>query len=656
MDQNYQTVELDLHSGITTNAPLHVIGPHLWKAQNAVWEYRYPRSEGPGPWFLRQPINFAYKTTTAYTNATSFRDIGYTKNTTTGLKILVLGADNGSPYPTYKCWPSGGGSALAFDAGISPSPFTVDSTRKTPGCSVYWSTPGNYPNSNATTGVIALVYATGASNTITRASGSFVTDGFVTGRQLTVSKSNKNNGTYTITNVTATVITVSETLTAESTGTSKLDSNSTLPDGVGAFIFSHPEGNHIYYLMDDSTTIYSLTQKVPNCPEGALAMALHLDRVWFATEAPNTSGSASLVYTTDPFDISTVRPESVIKIPGRVRCMIPGQFGAIDVSGVPHLIIGTSSGVWCLDGDPLYGGAAQSSLRQLTPGVGIGSQYAAAVTPYGVFFLGTDGDLWLIPPGCQTVVSVGQPIRNVLGVNNVTGAVTSLGNYNNTDSLLWFDPYLYIYPGGETAHYYIAEPAKNSITFWGPGTIDPAFGSSREAIVRSPETAELYVGYGSNKEGVHIVNSIDVTPTAGAARFVTFDEYVQPTGSYPNGTRTGHASYIQSGLITVPAHLVQIERVILETLKIPSVSGTTVVWTVQVYDEKGNGPSTGKLYPEEAITTGTYLQNVIATQHFIFPNPLPASRGLTIKISATSGASLALQRVLVKFRTTPAEF
>jgi hypothetical protein len=601
---------------------------------------------------LRQPIIFAEKSTTSYTDAAAFRDLGYTYNTSiisAPTYLVVMGADTTSPNPVYRCWKASGGSALSFDSGVGT--FTIDTSKKRPGCSVYWANPGNYPGGAVTSGTIGLDYDA-ATRTITRASGSFVTDGFVTGRTITVTKSTRNNGTYTLTNVTALVLTVTENLVDETVGTSQVDSESATPVGTGALIFSHIDGDQVYYLMDDASVVKSLTDDVTNCPEGATALALHLDRLWLATLPSGSAGQVSHVYYTDPLDLNAIRTTSVLTIPGYVLCLIPGQFGATDVSGVPHLVIGTDQGVWCLDGDPQLGGGLQANLRQLTNGVGILSPLAAAVTPYGVFFLGTDGDLWNIPPGCQSVAAVGQPIRNVLGINNYTGDVDSIASNKPTGSLVWFDPYLYIFPGGETTHAYLAEPSPRGIAFWGPITMSSNL-DSREAIVKAPPVGTLYIQSGSSKMGAHLVHSIDVTPTTGAARFLTFDEFVTPTGSYPNGTSLNRASYVQSGLITVPGHRVQATRVTLETLRIPATSAPqTVVWRVDVQDERGNTVQ-GFLHPEPAVAAGTYAQTITATQHFTIPT-LPASRGIMVKISASTEANLALQRAWVEVHTTPA--
>lgn len=65
--------------------------------------------------------------------------------------------------------------------------------------------------------------AYGSTSTITRASGSFITDGFKVGGQVTITGSTSNDGTYELTAVAATTLTVSGTpLTVEAWGTSEI--------------------------------------------------------------------------------------------------------------------------------------------------------------------------------------------------------------------------------------------------------------------------------------------------------------------------------------------------------------------------------------------------------------------------------------------------
>lgn len=58
--------------------------------------------------------------------------------------------------------------------------------------------------------------------TITRSTGSFITDGFKVGGQITILNSSTNDGTYTLTAVSATSMTISTTWTAEAWGTTEI--------------------------------------------------------------------------------------------------------------------------------------------------------------------------------------------------------------------------------------------------------------------------------------------------------------------------------------------------------------------------------------------------------------------------------------------------
>ncbi len=70
----------------------------------------------------------------------------------------------------------------------------------------------SYLNMKATTGSLSVVFdATATTNTITRTTGSFITDGFVVGNRVTTT-SDTNYGPLTITVVAALVLTVSETV------------------------------------------------------------------------------------------------------------------------------------------------------------------------------------------------------------------------------------------------------------------------------------------------------------------------------------------------------------------------------------------------------------------------------------------------------------
>lgn len=420
------------------------------------------------------------------------------------------------------------------------------------------------------------------------------------------------------------------------------------PSADAVLVFSHPLATHVYYLLDAAASIRSLTTDTTNCPAGAAALAVHLDRLWLLQA--NATGTSKIWYT-DPFNLDAIRTTNVVQVVGYGTCLIPGQYGAIDTSGVPHLIIGTVNAVYVLDGDPQLGGGLQADLRTLTEGVGMASSHVAALTPYGVFYLATDGNLWHIPLGCQAAVPVGESMRNVLGTNNLTGVLDE-----ETGSVVWLNPYLYVYPGGETGYCYIAEPTVDGIArWWGPVRGDTVNTAQREAVVRAPrDNLSLHSPSGAQVTSLH---SVDVTPVAAAARYLAFDPRTAQTGSYPGGANTNRAPSIQTGLINVPGHQVQPVRVILETMGIPAVSGNPAVWSVTLVDEKGTAYQAVRV-PEAVPAVGTGdNSSFVAVQHFIIPGTgMPKCRAFSVVVATTFGTNLALHRALVEMHVTPEQF
>lgn len=424
------------------------------------------------------------------------------------------------------------------------------------------------------------------------------------------------------------------------------DPNGGAPTSDAVLVFSHPLATHVYYLLDAGASIRSLTSDTTNCPAGAAALAIHLDRLWLLQA--NATGTSKVWYT-DPLNLDSIRTTNVVQVIGYGTCLIPGQYGAIDTSGVPHLIIGTKNAIYVLDGDPQLGGGLQADLRTLTEGVGMANSHCAALTPYGVFFLATDGNLWHIPLGCQTATPVGEATRNVLGTNNLTGVLD-----DEVDSVVWLNPYLYVFPGGETGYFYIAEPTVEGIArWWGPVRGDQVNTAARQAVIRAPrENLSIHAPSGAQVTSLH---SVDGTPVAAAARYLAFDPRTAQTGAYPNGANTNRTPTIRTGLINVPGHRVQPVRVILETMAIPAVSGNPAVWIVTLTDEKGTA-YTATLTPESSPPTGTGDDSTaVYTQHFSVPG-MPASRAFSVIITTAAGTNLALHRASVEMHVTPAQF
>lgn len=420
------------------------------------------------------------------------------------------------------------------------------------------------------------------------------------------------------------------------------DPNGGADTSDGVTVFSHYFGTHVYYLLDSASSIRSLTTDVSGCPAGAGALAVHLDRLWLL--------KSGLLYYTDPLNLDSIRTTSVVRVLGDGRCLVPGQLGAIDNSGVPHLIIGCASSVQVLDGDPQLGGGLQADMRTLSVGVGMASPHVAAVTPYGVYFLGTDGSLWNIPNGAPAMTRVSDPIRDKLGFNVVANANDQDGSA--TGSVVWFDPYLYIYPGGNTHACYLAEPSAEGIkAFWGPMTLDQDTGT-REAVVRSPyDTFSTHAPSGAHVPSVH---SIDVSPSSSYARYLAFDTRTAQTGSYPSGSSVDRICAITTGMLNVPGHRIQVKKVLLEVSAPPVTSaGTTVEWTVSVTGETGSSVTATLALATPSPAAGVYDGNKPRLLHFQVPD-LPGKYYARVTIRATTEADLCLHRAFVEIHTDPA--
>ena len=96
-------------------------------------------------------------------------------------------------------------------------------------------------------------------------------------------------------------------------------------------------------------------------------------------------------------------------------------------------------------------------------------------------------------------------------------------------------------------------------------------------------------------------------------------------------------------------------RVLLETVQVPQVSGAALTWAVTITDERGNA-TPGIRVPEAVPASGIFNIEIAATQHFVFPKTLPAMRGVSVTITATTGSDLALVRAFVEVRASPLQF
>jgi hypothetical protein len=555
-----QLIEIDLRSGVVTNASPYDVGAKLWRATNTAWNYPYPRQVAVtggdfymGPWIHRPPLTFPALQGVNFTGIKMARDLVF------GAPVTgIIGVAGTNASDQYALWSIQGGAEITFD-GTAPR-ATVPATEYTHGCSVRWLHPGNHPRTGAPT-------------------------------------------TSSIT------------------------------------VFGHRDVAHIYYMMGTDSTVFALDVDVTNCPTNASGLAVHLDRLWIGS-------NDNKLYYTDPLNVDSIRTTNVINLDQAPECLVPGQFGTIDASGVAHLVIGCRTSVLVLDGDPQLGGGLQADLRVLHPQIGMLTPNAAATTPYGVFYLGTDGNLWQVPLGMAETRPVGDLFRNVIATRPpdlLDADAYAMG------TLTWFDPYLYLFPCGDVwGNGWICRPSKDGIAeVWGPLTMD-ADGAAILGIVKA--AAPISAGFapsGKNVPSVHVVSQVPTPAATPNMKVSAFDWRTAPTGSYPNGGQVGRTASVETGRITVPGHRIQATRVLLET--IGALAGP---WTVVVSKEEGDRVTATRVQ-HSATSAGTYDPTIITT-HVFAVAPLTASRGLTVTITGAAGEDLGLVRAFVEVHTTPA--
>lgn len=344
-----------------------------------------------------------------------------------------------------------------------------------------------------------------------------------------------------------------------------------------AIFFSHPSASKIYYVLDSAAVIRSMNDDgIVGTPAGALALTVHLDRLWMAREHP-ASVFSSNIWFTDPFDVETIRPESFVTIDDEIVVMAPSIPGQIDSSGTAHLFVGCSNSIWMIDGDPT---SVQALRRQIASNIGIRSPLAMAVTQYGIFFVGTDNQIYLCSTDGRTMIPVGDPIRNRI---SVTSSDTLDTGY--LAALTWFPPYLYYFPTGNPLVCYIADMTNpNKPTWWGAQSTG-TFALSSNIIIKSSTGWSVHAPAGVNVPAPSPAIYAAGKLSTSTGFYSGFDRFTKGQGVYPHGFEddgfrsqnlvTGHFS--RQGQRVVPA------RVTLET----STKQAAYTWTVQAINARG---------------------------------------------------------------------
>ena len=161
------------------------------------------------------------------------------------------------------------------------------------------------------------------------------------------------------------------------------------------------------------------------------------------------------------------------------------------------LVVGCTSSLWILTGDPALGGTA----RKLDPEIGILDKRSWCIVAGGyLFFMSLDG-LYVMPPGCGTPpTSVSREIlpEELLDIDTTAKTVTM------TYDLRFRGVHLFIYDGSNTAHWFIdirtrLEGDKLSAAFW-PVAYHADHGPSTCHARRDTTTSESCVVFGG-KDG-----------------------------------------------------------------------------------------------------------------------------------------------------------
>lgn len=340
------------------------------------------------------------------------------------------------------------------------------------------------------------------------------------------------------------------------------------------------------------------------------AMVQHLDRIFFS----KTAASDTVLFT-DPFDPATIRATSFITCPGLgvVQCLITNVPGGITASATAHLIIAGRGSIWVFDGDPQFGNAA---LRQLTDQVGIAAQSLAASTPYGVFFLGTDGQMYLIPPGAPgPPVPVGDPIRDLFVKYEEIPMTT------HPSTLLWDAPYLRLWLGTKSMlELDLSNPDR------------PQWTGTHTA----PNAANLMTG----------ARAQETTFTAAKTQLAAFDGL----GVYQVGlSATDRTEKIRSGYLYDPnGHEVELRRLILETTR--RFDATPGNLTVRAIRNDGTSVALPLVNPK---TTATPARDLVAKSTWApIGGPVRAAF-IIIEVEAVAGLPLLLHRLYAEIRSVP---
>lgn len=431
----------------------------------------------------------------------------------------------------------------------------------------------------------------------------------------------------------------------------------------GIMFFSHQDSTHIYYIDNNGTSNTSAGTTNPGTPDlskwfirsytntnadtdksrrmdpgsadpppGATALIVHLDRLWMAKPEPNPTryGRSTSIYFTDPLNWRMIRPENFIVIEDRIVAMASPSSGGIGVGGQAQLLFFGVDSISVLDGDPTQGNAF---LRILANNIGVTNCHSVVETPYGVVILATDEQVYLIPPGAQRVIPIGDAIRANI-------------KYNRTDNisagqppaqLFWHTPYVYLVMANTLESYMFDLSKPDNPKWWGPNTSDYNGKVIGENVPNNVDTI-------SSNRTVFLTHA----PVANVIHQVDLE--TRPVSLYA----VGLSSNFTTGLFHVPGHRVSCDRVYIQRTRGELKAQITVTaWTTE--GKFFPGTLYGHQFPTAVDPSTTDNITYPVVENYVFQN-LPETDGFYFTVAGGNGEELFIQKMYVALRISPASW
>jgi len=155
----------------------------------------------------------------------------------------------------------------------------------------------------------------------------------------------------------------------------------------------------------------------------------YLNRLWLGYRI---AGRRSLIFFTDPLGTGIIRGNNFIDFPDSLVKMFRASSSDVDIGASSHLIFAGKSSISVLDGDPTSGNAVFRSLKR---DIGVSFPAQVAEVGSGACFIGSNDQIYYLPPGVNQLIPIGQEVRDLIASNSPN------------QILGWRNPYLYFFIG-----------------------------------------------------------------------------------------------------------------------------------------------------------------------------------------------------------------